>query len=63
MPSSKALTRIMARRANLEALRKTIANMQPITYGDDSWTDDQAEDAIVTVNKLIAMARAVGPEI
>ena len=37
-----------------------IARMIPIEFEEDeSWTDDQAEDAIVTVNKLIEMARAI----
>lgn len=32
--------------------------MIPVTYDEDeSWSDDQAEDAIVTVNHLIEEAR------
>lgn len=37
-----------------------VANFEPIEFDEgESWTDDQAEDAIVTVNRLIEEARKV----
>lgn len=47
--------------AKLEAFRAMIANMAPIRFEDGSWTDDQAEDAIATVNQLIDRARKLKP--
>lgn len=51
----------VARATKLEAFRATVANMSPYKFADGSWTDDQAEDAIVSLNRLIAEARKLAP--
>lgn len=42
---------------NADEIVRTLARLQPYVYEDGSWTDDQAEDAIVTLNRLIEEAR------
>lgn len=56
-PSSHKLA-AKAKAKAAESFRSKVAAIKPVTYGlEETWTDNQAERAIVTLNALIREAK------